>query len=282
VKGKNIVIGAAVAIAVIAGILYWRGAHPALRKRLVTRHIVTAAAIARKKAEMPPFPAPSKKFVNPNVAIVVDDFGYNKNNLDALFDIHEPITISILPDLRYSTEIASLARSRGCEVILHLPLEAHNKSLREERDTIKPGMTEEDIDARLKKEITSLPGLKGVSNHMGSKATEDRALMTAIFKYLKARDLYFSDSLTSQRSVCREVAREVGIPYGRRDIFLDNSDDTDYIERQLSILKKMAFRRGKVIAVCHDKKNTIAILARKMPEMEQEGVRFVYLSEMVK
>jgi polysaccharide deacetylase 2 family uncharacterized protein YibQ len=237
-----------------------------------------AAVIPRKKEEAP---AMVKKGEGPKVAIVMDDFGYNMNNLDEFFGIGQPITLSILPNQRYSRDVATSARARGYEVILHLPLEAHRKDVVEEADTIRSGMSEKDIIARIKKELESVPGADGVSNHMGSKATEDKKLMVTIIKYLKERKLYFFDSMTSERSVCAEAAAGSKVRCARRDIFLDNSSDIPYIEKQLQELKDLAFARGNAIAVCHDRKNTIIVLSRLMPLMAKEGIIFVYLSEMV-
>jgi len=234
------------------------------------------------KTKRAALPSMVKKFTNPKIAIVMDDFGYNKNNLDELFSIKEPITLSILPDLKYSREIADLARSHGYEVILHLPLESHRKEVKEEIDTIKTGMAAKEVLARLAKDVESVPGLDGVSNHMGSKATEDKALMTTILTYLKKNNLYFFDSLTSEKSVCREVAGTVGVRYARRDMFLDNTNDANYIEEQLLKLRKFAFRNGRVIAICHDRKTTIAVLNKIMPDMVRDGIKFVYLSELTK
>ena len=41
-------------------------------------------------------------------------------------------------------------------------------------------------------------------------------------------------------------------------------------------------QRGEAIAICHDRKNTAAVLARELPKMAGEGIEFVRLSEMVK
>ena len=281
-KREKVLLIVAIAALLAVGFFFWHSAHPPAHKRLIAKKYVVTAPTAKKKAVAPVLlPSGPKKFTNPRVAVVMDDFGYNKNNLDMLFNTQMPVTLSILPDLKYSSEIARLAELHGYEVILHLPLEPYRKDVKEEYDTIKSGMKESDIDARLAREIASVPGLKGVSNHMGSKSTEDKQLMSVIFKYLKTNNLYFFDSLTSQKSVCRECAAVSGIPCERRDIFLDNSEDVAAIEKQVMILKKMAFKRGKVIAVCHDKKNTIEVLARMMPGMAKEGVKFVYLSELV-
>ncbi len=230
----------------------------------------------------PAAPSVDKVYKRPRVAIVVDDFGYSKNNLGLLFSLKQPVTVSVLPEQRYTREVADLARARGFEVILHLPLESERDDVPEETDTIKTAMSEKEILLRLKKEIELVPGIDGVSNHMGSKATADTTVMTIIIRYLKSRGLYYFDSLTSNRSVCLDVAKSLGVRCAKRDIFLDNSNNTMAIEKQLADLKVMAFKRGEAIAICHDRKNTIAILARELPEMAKEGIEFVRLSELVK
>ena len=194
-------------------------------------------------AVMPP--PDIKRYKRPKVAIVLDDFGYNMGNFELLSDIKEPITLSILPGLRYSTDIARQARANGYEVILHLPLESERSDIPEEADTIRFGMSQGAINQRLSKELKTIPGAVGVSNHQGSKSTAERETMSPIFSYLKRNDLFFFDSMTSAKSVCREVAGEVGIPYARRDVFIDNSSDPEAIEAQLESLKKIALKKGR-------------------------------------
>ncbi len=272
-KLRIIIIAVLSALAIlIAGLLFWQHTRPATRP----------PKIAKKKVAKITAPMPKATKGGAKVAIVMDDFGYNMNDFDTLFSINEPITLSVLPDLKYSGAIAEYARGRGYEVILHLPLEPHRKDVKEETDTIRSGMSEQEIIARLAKEIESVPGLSGVSNHMGSKSTEDKELMTVILKYLKKRRLYFFDSLTSEKSVCREVARSMSLRYARRNVFLDNTDKTEYIERELAALEKTALKRGSMIAICHDRKNTIMALAKAMPRMAKDGIKFVTLSDMVR
>lgn len=241
-----------------------------------------AAVSKPAKKKVLPMPAAGKPVKKAKVAIVIDDFGYNTGNLQTFLDIGEPLTFSILPNLRRSRDVAEAAEARGHEVILHLPLESHRKDVAEETDTIKPGESPKEVTERLAKDIGSIPGLRGVSNHMGSKATEDKELMSAIFVYLKKQDLYFFDSLTSDKSICREAADKAGIRFAKRDAFLDNTNDVEYIEKQLLELEELAFKRGRAIAICHDRKKTAAALARTMPRMARDGVEFVYLSDMVK
>ena len=258
--------------------ILWKSSHAPKRKIVVVKKAPAAKEAARKRR----FTVIQKKYSNPKAAIVVDDFGYNMNNLDSLFAVKRAVTFSVLPNLPYSKRIASLASSKGYEVILHLPLESIDKAAPVETGTIKTEMGEEEILALLEKDVASVPGLSGVSNHQGSKATEDRRSMSIILSDLKRKGLYFFDSLVTDKSVCREAAAQAGIRYAKRDMFLDNENSPEYIEKQMLSLRRAAFKYGSVIAVCHDRKNTIAVLNKMMPELAEEGIRFVYLSEMVK
>lgn len=266
------------AVLITAGLfMFWRSTHPPKRK-IVIRKSVSAKAAVKKKA----LPAIQKKFANPRIAIVMDDFGYNMNDMDDLFAAGKPVTFSVLPNLPYSRRVASLAGSKGYEVMLHLPLESNDKAAPAEVDTIKTDMNEKDVILKLEKNMASVPGLKGISNHQGSRATEDKNLMSIIMGDMKNKKLYFFDSLVTDKSVCCGAARSAGVPYAKRDMFLDNENSQGYIEKQVLALRRFAFRKGSAIAVCHDRKNTIAVLKRMMPELAAEGIVFVYLSDMVK
>lgn len=278
-KTKIIIIAAAAILILTTaiGLIYWRWAHLPKKKAVLPKR-----AVIKEAVEKTTLPSVQKKYSSPKVAIVMDDFGYNMNDLEELFAAKSSITFSILPNLPYSRRLAELAGSKGYEVILHLPLEANDKSAPREAGTIKTGMDEKEVIAILEKNIENITGLRGVSNHQGSKATENKALMTIILKDLKKRNLFFFDSLVTQKSICRDVAAALGVPYAKRDMFLDNANSADYIEKQALALRKFAFKNGRAIAICHDRKNTIAVLSKMMPELAADGIVFVRLSDMVK
>lgn len=277
-KTKIAIISTVAVLIVISSFLFWRAAHAPKRKIVITRKSVVQKEAAREKR----LPAIQKRYSNPKVAIVMDDFGYNMNNVDRLFAIKKPVTFSILPNLPYSKRVAGQASLNGYETILHLPLESLDRNAPAEAGTIKSDMSEGEILSLLDKDISSVSGVRGVSNHQGSKATEDNHCMSLVLSDLKKRGLYFFDSLVTDKSICRQAAASAGVPYAKRDLFLDNENSMEYIEKQMLTLRKFAFKNGRAIAVCHDRKNTIAVLNKMMPELSSEGIRFVYLSDMVK
>jgi len=276
---KYFLIAAAIVAALAVGFMLGRSVSAPRYKRPVPIKKTIAQISPIKKSLLPNI---TKKFANPKIAIVIDDFGYNLNNLEKFLNIGEPITLSILPNQPYSEKVAETAHSRGYETILHLPLEPKDGSVKEEPGTIKSSMSDSRITESLKEELASVPFIDGVSNHMGSKGTEEKHLMSIIFGELKKSNFFFFDSLTSANSICRDTARSAGIKYARRDVFLDIPSDPAAIEKRILETRRLAYRKGFAIAVGHDKHNTVTALQKLMPQMADEGVKFVYISEFEK
>jgi len=237
------------------------------------------AVPAVKKSVPPPPPAKEKKILG-KIAIVIDDWGYNLNNMPIANQIRLPFTASILPNLPYSEEVAARLHKKQVEIILHLPMEPHEE-YGLEKNTLTTSLPDEQVRTILRSDLANIQFAQGVSNHMGSKATEDERLMSVVLKELKKRGLYFLDSLVSAHTVCAELAPTIGVRFAKRDIFLDNTQDPTYIWSQIHKLKKKAKMYGHAIGIGHDRKNTLKVLKEAMPQLEKEGYRFVYLSEVV-
>jgi polysaccharide deacetylase 2 family uncharacterized protein YibQ len=242
--------------------------------------IIKGAEIATRRVP-PPEPFDKKK-ATITIAIVIDDVGYSLKNIPLIYGIKKPLTLSVLPHTPYATEVAVESTRHGYEVMAHVPLEPRGNDEPLEPSTIYIDMAEDTIRKKLDEALVSVPGSRGISNHMGSKATESEAFMSIIFNELKMRRLYFLDTMVTSRSTCRQLARRSGIAFAVRDVYLDNKIDAEYIEGQLDSLLEEAKRNGSSIGVCHDRTLTIQILAREMPRIEQEGVEFVFVSDLAR
>ncbi|MCK9603886.1 MAG: divergent polysaccharide deacetylase family protein [Candidatus Omnitrophica bacterium] len=219
--------------------------------------------------------------VKGRIAIVLDDWGYNLNNLSILDRLNYPLTMAILPNLAYSQKAARELKLRGYELILHLPMEPLEK-FRLEKNTITTSMDEAAILGILSQDLKNIPDIKGVSNHMGSRVTRDARVMGIIFAGLKKKGLYFLDSFVTPGSVCAELAEKMHIRFAERNVFLDVKEEPGYIMKQMSKLKARAGLYGQAIGIGHDRKVTLAVLAEMMPQLEKEGYKFVFVSELVK
>ncbi|MFH1856417.1 MAG: divergent polysaccharide deacetylase family protein [Candidatus Omnitrophota bacterium] len=216
------------------------------------------------------------------IALVLDDWGYNLKNVKLLNKIKQPITLSILPHLPYSKRIAlSSAKEGRREVIVHLPLESYeHKNM--EQDTICRGMDDNQIKKIFNSAVLSVPGARGVSNHMGSKVTEDKNVMAVIFGLMKEEGFFFLDSLVTTKSVCEEVASKAKIKFAQRDVFLDNVNDEACIEQQFEELVETAKANGVAVGIGHDRELTLKVLNEVMESSAHDGIEFVYLSEVVR
>ncbi|MFC1620743.1 divergent polysaccharide deacetylase family protein [Candidatus Omnitrophota bacterium] len=223
------------------------------------------------------------------VAFVIDDWGYNKRNIDLILEIDSPLTISILPNLRYSDYVAKeIAKdSNRHDIILHLPLESET-NIAAEIDTIRSGMEKPKIASILEKDIKSIPGVIGVSNHQGSRVTKDKRVMGIILAELKKKELFFLDSLTTPDSVCSYISHDIGLKCVVRDVFLDITDQTDlqnleaYIKKQIRELAAIALEKGSAIGVGHNKKITLNVIKDVIPELEKQGIKIVPLKTLAR
>lgn len=243
--------------------------------------VIQWALLVRREPKRPPEIIPAAAIGK--IAIVLDDWGYNLNNTALLGRIKYPLTMSVLPNLAYSKTAARELHQKGFEVILHLPMEPQaRQKLRLEKNTIMTSMSEVQIKKIISEDLSNVLYVAGVSNHMGSFATEDAGTMEAVFKELKKRRLYFLDSFVTPDSACLDSAHKIRLAYAKRDIFLDNQADPEYIKGQIYKLKARARLYGQAIGIGHDRKATLEVLIEMMPKLAKEGYKFVFVSELVK
>ena len=242
------------------------------------KELRAAPVVTPKKENLKQPSAPAKG----RIALVIDDWGYNKDNVDFLSKIKPPLTIAILPFRTYSRTVAEIAHRQNCEIIIHMPMEPQDKERVDlEPKTLMTYMRKETIADILDGAFKSIVYAKGLNNHMGSLATEDTSFMSHVFAYLKnKKGVYFLDSYVTADSVCREEAQAAGVPFARRTIFLDNKLDYSYIAGQVSALARKAAEDGFAIGIGHDRKLTLRVLDQKIPELEKEGYQFVFVSEL--
>lgn len=236
------------------------------------------------KPAPPPTPQPEKTNQPvQRVAIIIDDLGFNAESSELVLSLGIPLTVSVLPFYPFSREAAERSREEGKEVLLHLPMEpqGYPDLAHPGNGVLLIGMSRRDIIAQLERDIMAVPDVTGVSSHMGSRFTADLEGMRIVAHWLKKRGLFFVDNVTTNRSVCAEVAREAGLRYLERDIFLDDDLHLDRIEEQLEKIKVVAHKFGKVLVVGHPHRNTISALRSWIPRAKAGGITFVHASALL-
>jgi polysaccharide deacetylase 2 family uncharacterized protein YibQ len=244
----------------------------------------------KEKNEYPPpvaTPGSDKTVAGPGnparLAIIIDDMGSSLSEARSLAAINVPLTFSIIPGLRVDTQVAAFAASRSIETMIHIPMQSKGWPARRlEANGLLVAMDSEELRERVSGFVQHFPGAVGVNNHMGSEFTEHEEKMADVLQILKKNNLFFIDSVTTPESAGMRVAQRVGIKSARRNVFLDNEQERNYILGQLGQAVRLARKNGSAIAICHPHSATIAALAAALPGVAGQGVRLVPASELVK
>lgn len=229
-------------------------------------------------------PAVTKKPARslPKLALVIDDFGYSRNGLVRdMLALDLPLTIAVLPSLPYSTYALERAQEKGKCTILHLPMEP-DENQGGDIAMVTTGMSPGEIEQLVERYIQSLPGIEGVNNHQGSRATGDRRVMDIVLAAIKSHRLFFLDSLTSAESVAYTAARDMGVPAARNDLFIDaDTEDTAVVEQRIRQLVNTARKRGTAVGIGHPRRWTLEALRNSEAFLKDAEIELVFLTDLV-
>ena len=237
---------------------------------------VKEAGEAKKEREKVSIPPPAR------LALIIDDAGYNTDKIKEMVAMGRPMTFAILPNTPHARKVALLAHEKGEQVMLHLPMEPRDSDrVPLEQDTVLAGMDRQEIQTILRKDLAQIPHVRGVNNHMGSKATEDVVVMQALMEVLKNKGLFYIDSHTSSHTVGPQMARQAGVAFGSNYRFIDPENDLPAIKKAIRQVVEKAKKEGKAIAIGHPHPLTTQAIREMIPEIEKAGVKLVFASEVV-
>ncbi len=217
------------------------------------------------------------------IALLIDDFGDRWDKfIESFCYLGGKISVSVLPGRPQSIRVAHEMKKRGCDVLLHLPMQPKNIAYKKQAFMITSELNQAEIQDIVHRAIQDVPGIVGVNNHMGSHVTENHKIMRYILEVVQAHNLYFVDSRTTPGSVAFDVARELNMPCARKDIFIDNTSDKSDIRKWLYALADLSRKQGSAIGIGHCHQGTLEVLREEVPKLQNEGFRFITLSEIVK
>jgi len=217
----------------------------------------------------------------PKVAIIIDDLGYDNDLAKKYLELDAAFTFSLLPFSPFQKSIAQAAYKKGIETMLHLPMEP------DEYPDVSPGpgalltsMSPDQLISQLNKDLDDIPFIKGVNNHMGSKMTAIDTQMYQVFSVLKKRGLYFVDSRTTAKTLCKPSAMLLKVSFAERDIFIDHIQDSAHIREQINKLIKHAGKYGEAVAIIHPYPETYQVIREMLPYLKK-NVNIVSASTIV-
>jgi uncharacterized protein len=217
----------------------------------------------------------------PRLAIILDDLGSDRAAAQAIFALPYPLTISVLPNHEHSTEIANEAHRRGYQVMLHLPMQSIANETPEAQE-LRPGMPAAEVSALVGQFLQNVPGVRGINNHQGSQATSDPELMEELMPVLRDRSLFYVDSRTTAATVAFDTAQSFGVRSAARNVpFLDDVAEVHAVRKQLELALRGAREKGEAIAIGHPHPATLQALRSMLSQAQTQGIRLVFVSELV-
>ena len=224
-------------------------------------------------------PAPERR---PKIAVIIDDVGMDVRRSRQVMDLPPGVTLAFLPYAGKTRELARQAKAQGHELMIHVPMEAVNGDVDLGGMALRSDMEAGEISAEMERIFGSFEHYSGINNHMGSRLTQDEAVMAQLMDILNTRNLYFIDSRTIHNSVAAAAAQDRGVPHAVRDVFLDHEETEDFVTRALADTERIAQEYGQAIAIGHPKDVTIAGLKAWIPTLEEKGIDLVPASALVR
>lgn len=223
---------------------------------------------------------------NGKAVIIIDDLGNQYKPFLPLIKSKYPVTFSVLPNCPFSRRISQEGHEAGHEIILHAPMESWDNESNHRASKLGDiflltSMNNQELINKLEAMIEAVPNIIGISNHMGSKFTENSSKMKVLIRLLKDKNLCFVDSRTSNNSKGLLLAKEFGVPSIGRGLFLDNDQTYDQTVKQLINLMEISEAEGTAVGIGHPYPSTIKALMDLLPHFEKNKIKIVPLSEIL-
>jgi polysaccharide deacetylase 2 family uncharacterized protein YibQ len=214
-------------------------------------------------------------------ALIIDDIGHSRSLADQFVNLQATLTFSVLPHLAYSRQLAKELHHQGYEVMLHQPMEPLNDCCDPGPGAVFVGDNAKQIKSIIQSNISEIPFAKGVNNHMGSRFTASSNEIAAALKVIRSSNLYFIDSITSNRSLAHATAKQYQIPTAYRNVFLDNVREESTILVRLNQLRNHALRYGRAIGIGHPFPETARAIGRFAEQQKSTSIKLVPASHIL-
>ena len=224
----------------------------------------------------------------PKIAIILTEAGNDDAIIPELSAAEYPLTVAVLSRSYYAHDMCAELWSEGKETILQMPMETGREGVKLRHPLLlKFNMQASRIDQYLNEAIEEVsyegvPLVSGVVNYYGGKFMRGQEEMEAVAKVLHEKKLYFVEIKTAKRSTAQAAMRFHHVPYAVHSVILDANPAPEAIRVQWRRLIQIALQKKRAIGIARLTNTTWTTLKTLLPTIEDQGVRLVYASEVVR
>jgi polysaccharide deacetylase 2 family uncharacterized protein YibQ len=193
------------------------------------------------------------------IAIVIDDVGNDVAAARRAIALPKAITLSFLPYPDTTPTLAREAARAGHEILVHVPMEPEGNADAGPM-ALRIALSPDEIARRLAWDFARVPGFAGINNHMGSRFTANRDALIPVMQAVAVRGVFFLDSRTTPNSQVVALAKSLGVPTAKRDVFLDDETTAASVVAALRLVETRARQQGTAIAIGHPHPETLIAL----------------------
>jgi polysaccharide deacetylase 2 family uncharacterized protein YibQ len=218
------------------------------------------------------------------IAILIENFGFEANATTAEYlSFPEPLTVALLPAGKLAVWTAQIADEYKKEVVLLLPMEP----LPQQYDKYKGSMvmihySDDNIRNIISQAAAAIPNFSGICNFHGAKAMEDSRVMGIIFSEINKRKAYFVYTDISKKSVAPQLTKSMKVPNAPIQGSIDAAATAEQVKDKLRRYSVTAEKTGKVLIKAQPSTAFIKALKDETETFKKNGIKLVYVSELVK
>jgi polysaccharide deacetylase 2 family uncharacterized protein YibQ len=216
----------------------------------------------------------------PSIAVVIGGLGIGaaKTN-DAITKLPPSVTLAFTPYGSDPARLVALARTRGHEVMLQVPMEPFDYPDNDPGpQTLLTSLTAEQNLDRLYWHLSRIQGYAGLANFMGSRFVATDAAMQPLMREAAKRGLAWFDDGSAARSVAGTIAKSQTVPFARADRVIDAVPTATEIDRVLADLETTARQHGLAVGVASALPISIDRIAAWTKALEGRGILLVPLT----
>ncbi len=219
----------------------------------------------------------------PRIAVVLTGLGLSDSATEAAINQLPPaVTLSFSPYARDLERWIALARARGHEVMLDLPMEPATFPNEDPGPQgLLVGLSAEENLNRLDWVLSRGSAYVGLAGAMGSRFTASRDSVEPVLREVKNRGLIFLDRRTTENSLVPALAEELGLPSAVNNRSVDERQASRVaIDARLAQIERIALTEGFAVAMAQPYPVTLDRLAQWSTEITARGFALAPISAL--